>query len=45
MEQGELKKRIIRLEVKDTKDKEAREIPICNELYAALNAIPRPIHD
>jgi integrase len=40
-----LKDRIIRLDAEDTKDKEAREIPICNELYAVLKAIPRPIHD
>jgi len=41
----DLKNRVIRLESKDTKDKEPRRIPICNALYAILNAIPRAIHD
>jgi integrase len=41
----DLKKRLIQLEATDTKDKEPREIPICNKLYNVLNAIPRAIHD
>lgn len=40
-----LKKRLISLNSEDTEDREAREIPICNELYAVLNGIPRPLHD
>jgi len=32
--------RMIRLEKGDTKDKEARNIPICNELYKILRALP-----
>ena len=41
----DLKRRIIRLEAADTKDKEPRDIPIVDELYDVLNAIPRAIHD
>jgi integrase len=41
----DLKNRVIRLESKDTKDKEPRRIPICNALYAILNSIPRAIHN
>lgn len=37
--------RLIRLEAEDTKDKEPRTIPICEELYQVLRAIPRAIHD
>ena len=38
-----LKDRIIKLRPKDTKDKEPREIPICNELFEILNRLPRGI--
>lgn len=37
--------REIRLEAKDTKDKEPRTIPICNELYEIFKSIPRAVHD
>ena len=40
-----LAQRVIRLEATDTKDKDAREIPICDELYEILKSIPRAIHD
>ena len=40
-----LKKRLIRLTAKDTKDKEARDIPICDALYKILKAIPVDIRD
>ena len=40
-----LKERVICLEAEDTKDNEAREIPICNELFEVLDSIPRPIRD
>jgi len=40
-----LKERVIRLEAGDTKDKEAREIPLCDSLYVILKAIPRNLHD
>lgn len=40
-----LKIRMIRLEATDTKDYEARNIPICDELYAILNDLPRGFHD
>ena len=40
-----LKNRTIELEAEDTKDNEAREIPICNELLQALRTIPRALHD
>ena len=37
--------RVIQLEATDTKDKEPRLIPICDELHAILKEIPRAIHD
>lgn len=39
-----LKGRMISLEAADTKDDEARHIPICDDLYIYLAAIPRAIH-
>jgi len=41
----DLKKRIISLEVEDTKDNERRKIPISDELFEILKDIPRAIHD
>jgi integrase len=41
----DLHKRVIKLEAADTKDKEARMIPICDELLQVLSNIPRPIRD
>jgi len=41
----DLKKRFINLEAKDTKDNEPRSIPICAELGAILETIPKGIHD
>ena len=41
----DLKGRLIKLEAKDTKDREPRVIPIGDELHEVLNAIPRPIHN
>jgi integrase len=38
-------KPVIRLEAKDTKDREARTIPISDSLYAILSQIPTAIHD
>ena len=40
-----LKKRIIKLTAQDTKDREARDIPICDALYKILKAIPVDIRD
>jgi len=40
-----LKDRVIRLEATDTKDGEARTIPICQNLYDHMANIPRAIHD
>ncbi|ACL04501.1 integrase family protein [Desulfatibacillum aliphaticivorans] len=40
----DLKERVIRLEAADTKDKEPRVVPICNELFEVLSGLPRPIH-
>jgi integrase len=40
-----LKDRTIKLEARDTKDKEKRDIPICDELYSMLSQIPRGIQD
>jgi len=41
----DMKKRLIHLEAKDTKDREKRSIPIFDELHKTLNAIPKAIHD
>ena len=41
----DLKSRLIKLDAKDTKDREARRIPICDALYNVLKAVPRAIHD
>ena len=41
----DLQARLIRLEAEDTKDNEARNIPILDELYDILKSIPRGIHD
>jgi integrase len=41
----DLKNRVIRLEVEDTKDRQARIVPICNELYDILETIPKALHD
>ena len=41
----DLQERIIRLEAEDTKDNEARDIPIPDELHGILKSIPRGIHD
>lgn len=41
----DMKKRVIRLEAADTKDREPRTIPICDPLYDILKDIPRAIHD
>jgi len=41
----DMRNRAIRLEARDTKDGEARMIPICDELYEVLRIIPRAIHD
>jgi len=40
----DLKGRVIKLRAEDTKDDEARIIPVCDPLYAILKAIPRAIH-
>jgi integrase len=40
-----LRNRVIRLEAEDTKDSEARTIPITDDLYEILRTIPRSIHD
>ena len=40
-----LDKRTIQLEATDTKDKEARTIPICNPLMEILKSVPRALHD
>jgi integrase len=41
----DLKARCIYLIASDTKDKEPRAIPICNDLYQTVHTIPRAIHD
>lgn len=41
----DMEKRLIRLEAKDTKDREPRQIPISGPLYEVLKTIPRAIHD
>ncbi|MBW1954627.1 MAG: site-specific integrase [Deltaproteobacteria bacterium] len=39
----DLQKRVIRLEAKHTKDREARNVPICDELYRVLREMPNRI--
>ena len=41
----DMKTRFINLEATDTKDKEKRSIPICNELHEILKSIPRNLHE
>ncbi len=41
----DLKSRVIKLDATDTKDMEARQIPICDALYNILKDIPKAIHD
>ena len=41
----DMKNRFIHLEAEDTKDKEKRSIPICDELHKMLTNIPRHLHD
>ena len=41
----DMKNRLIRLEASDTKDREARKIPISDELHGILKSIPKAIHD
>ena len=41
----DMKSRVISLEASETKDKEARKIPLCDGLYKILSTIPRAIHD
>ncbi len=43
--QVDMKNRIIRLAAEDTKDREARIIPICEELHQVLKEIPRNPQD
>lgn len=40
-----LKERVIKLKPEDTKDEEARQVPISEELYEILNRLPRGIQD
>jgi integrase len=41
----DLKSRFILLEIEDTEDKEARDIPSGDEFYIVFKGIPRNIHD
>jgi integrase len=41
----DMKGRFINLDAADTKDREKRSIPICDELYKMLKAMPRDIRD
>lgn len=41
----DLKNRVIQLEPADTKDKEARNVPIMDELYEILKSTPPALHD
>ncbi len=41
----DLKNRLVKLDPEDTKTRMPRVIPICDELYEILSAIPRAIHD
>ena len=41
----DMERRVIKLEAGDTKDKEPRAVPICQELYEVFRQIPRALHD
>jgi len=41
----DMKDHFINLDAEDTKDKEKRSIPICDELHEILKDIPRNLHD
>jgi integrase len=41
----DMESRFIRLEAADTKDKEPRSVPICDELFEILRTVPRALHD
>ena len=41
----DMKNRLICLEASDTKDKESRRIPICDELFEILRTVPRALHE
>ena len=41
----DMKTRFINLLAGDTKDREKRSIPICDEVYSVLQAIPKSLHD
>lgn len=41
----DMKSRIISLDAADTKDREARRVPICDALYSILEKVPKAIHD
>ena len=41
----DLKTGFINLLAEDTKDREKRSIPICDEAYSVLEAIPKSLHD
>jgi integrase len=41
----DLHNRMIRLEAEDTKDREKRNIPICDELYNLLVSMPNRLHE
>lgn len=41
----DMKNRVISLEASETKDREARKIPICDGLHDILESIPKAIHD
>ena len=41
----DMKTRFINLLAEDTKDREKRSIPICDEAYSVLQAIPKSLHD
>ncbi|MFA5180620.1 MAG: site-specific integrase [Syntrophales bacterium] len=41
----DMKKKVIRLEIADTKDREPREVPISDDLHSILRDIPKDLHD
>ncbi|MCG6538087.1 MAG: site-specific integrase, partial [Syntrophales bacterium LBB04] len=41
----DMKNRIIALDAADTKDREARRVPICDALHKILEKVPKAIHD
>ena len=41
----DLRAKVVKLEATDTKDRQARTIPVCQELSEVFSQIPQALHD